>query len=179
MSRSPRDTLPPDGRPMEDQPRWRRDFPIDVAEDHYVARRDFAKFLGLTSLAFFVGQVFIALRPSRRELGAETGRKRIAAIGDVPVGGATRFEYPGPGDFCILLRLSANEYAAYDQRCTHLSCAVQPAVETGEILCPCHHGVFDAKTGDPVAGPPRRPLPRVKLAIEDGVIWATGLEVRT
>ena len=55
-------TVPPDGRPAAEQPAWRHDFPIDWPEDHYVARRDFTKFLGLSSLAFVVGQVWIGLK---------------------------------------------------------------------------------------------------------------------
>ena len=54
-------TIPPDGRPPEVQPAWRRDFPIDWPQDQYVARRDFSKFMVLTSLAFFVGQVWIGV----------------------------------------------------------------------------------------------------------------------
>ncbi|MEX2461069.1 MAG: hypothetical protein WD469_07165 [Paenibacillaceae bacterium] len=30
-----------------------------------------------------------------------------------------------------------------------------------------HHGFFGAKTGIPTAGPPKRPLPEVVVAIED------------
>jgi hypothetical protein len=30
-----------------------------------------------------------------------------------------------------------------------------------------------------VAGPPRRPLPRIKLDVRYGVIYATGIEVST
>jgi hypothetical protein len=41
----------PDGRSELEQPKWRRDFPIDVAADEYGARRDFTKFMVLTSLA--------------------------------------------------------------------------------------------------------------------------------
>lgn len=52
-------SVPPDGRPEEEQPRWRRDFPIDWPEDQYVSRRDFTKFMVLTSLAFTVGQFWI------------------------------------------------------------------------------------------------------------------------
>ena len=54
-------SIPPDGRPYHDQPQWRNDFPIDWPQDELVARRDFTKFLVLTSFAFAVGQVWIAL----------------------------------------------------------------------------------------------------------------------
>ena len=53
-------TLPPDGRPDSAQPAWRGDFPVDWPADQYVARRDFTRFLVLTSLAFTVGQWWIA-----------------------------------------------------------------------------------------------------------------------
>src|SRR5262245_3286361 len=48
--------------PKDDQapPRWRDDFPIDWPKDEFVARRDFAKFLVLTSCAFVAGQGWIA-----------------------------------------------------------------------------------------------------------------------
>ena len=29
-------TLPPDGRPADEQPQWRRDFPVDVPQDQYL-----------------------------------------------------------------------------------------------------------------------------------------------
>jgi hypothetical protein len=34
-------TIPPDGRPLEDQPKWRRDFPVDWPDDQYFTRREF------------------------------------------------------------------------------------------------------------------------------------------
>ena len=34
--------------------------------------------------------------------------------------------------------------------------------KAGEMICPCHHGKFDVETGEPIAGPPRRPLPEFK-----------------
>src|SRR5262249_2865382 len=54
-------TVAPDGRPMEEQPPWRADFPIDWPQDEYVERRDFMKFLVLTSLAFTAGQFWIVM----------------------------------------------------------------------------------------------------------------------
>src|SRR5215831_5353682 len=58
-------TLSPDGAPPDAQPRWRQDFPIDWPADQYVARRDFARFLVLTSAAFAAGQAWIAARQDR------------------------------------------------------------------------------------------------------------------
>ena len=54
-----------------------------------------------------------------------------------------------------------------------------PQLGEGRLHCPCHNGYFDLATGRPIAGPPRRPLPRIKLEVRDGVIYATGVEERT
>lgn len=172
-------TPAPDGRPDAEQPAWRRDFPIDVPQADYVARRDFTKFLGLTSLAFVVGQFWIVAQNSLRRWQGKPPVVAVARLDEVPVGGAKMFAYPNKHDACLLLRPTADQLLAYNQKCTHLSCAVVPELARGCLLCPCHHGVFDAATGRPIAGPPRRPLPIVTLEVRDGTVYATGLELRT
>jgi Rieske Fe-S protein len=169
-------SIPPDGRPAEEQPAWRQDFPIDWPQDHYVERRDFVKFLTLTSLAFVVGQLWIAGKSWMRGREIPPGAKRIGAIGDVAVGASLVFDYPEPHDSCILVRLSEQEFVAFGQKCTHLSCAVIPKPAEGVFRCPCHEGLFDIHTGRQLAGPPPRPLPRVVLEIHDGDIYATRVE---
>ncbi len=171
-------SLPPDGRPAEEQPAWRRDFPIDWPQDHYLARRDFTKFLALTSLAFAVGQLWIVVQNWRRRRRGQPETRRIASLSQLPVGSALAFEYPGPHDRCLLIR-TADRLLAYDQRCTHLSCAVIPEPEKGLLHCPCHEGYFDLQNGRPLAGPPRRPLPRVRLELRGDSVYATGVEART
>jgi Rieske Fe-S protein len=181
MSGNPEEqrTVAPDGRPMAEQPDWRRDFPIDVPQDNYVARRDFTKFLGLTSLAFLVGQLWIAARGWLRGRQESPGPRPVVLLAQVPVGGALTFSYPGDQDVCLLLRPAADSLVAYSQKCTHLSCAVMPDVAGGRLHCPCHHGAFDLPTGRPLAGPARRPLPRIALEVRDGTVYATGVELRT
>ena len=172
-------TLPPDGKPDAEQPAWRRDFPVDWPQDHYVARRDFTKFMVLTSLAFVVGQVWIGIKNVIRRRAGVPPIRRIAALEQVPVGGALKFNYPATDDPCVLVRTGDREYVAYSQKCTHLSCAVVPQPSKGCLNCPCHEGIFDLHTGRPTAGPPRRPLPRIVLQIRGKDIYATGLEVTT
>lgn len=169
----------PDGLPPEAQPKWRRDFPIDWPQDHYVARRDFTKFLVLTSLAFAVGQVWIAAQNALRRRRGEPPIARIMGLDEIGVGEARSFNYPGEHDSCILVRTGEETFVAYDNKCTHLLCPVLPDVQAGRLKCPCHHGYFDLATGRPLAGPPRRPLVRISLEIRDGSIYATGVERRT
>jgi Rieske Fe-S protein len=172
-------TIPPDGRPPEQQPAWRRDFPIDWPQDQYVARRDFAKFMVLTSLAFAVGQVWIGVQNYLRRRRGRPTIRQIAKFDDIPVGRAITFNYPEAHDPCLLVRTSPDAVVAFSQSCTHLSCSVVPQVEQNCIHCPCHEGYFDLQSGRPIAGPPRRPLAKINLDVRQGVVYATGVERRT
>jgi nitrite reductase/ring-hydroxylating ferredoxin subunit len=168
----------PDGLPPSRQPRWRQDFPTDVAADQALARREFTKFLVLTSGAFVAGQCWIGGMSLLRKDGP-LPEKRLADERDVPAGGVVEFRYPTEDDPCLLLCLRDGRLVAYGQRCSHLSCAVVPEPGRDRLRCPCHNGSFELTEGRPVAGPPRRPLPRITLAVRDGVVYATGVEVRT
>ena len=164
---------------MEAQPVWRRDFPIDWPQDAYVERRDFMKFMVLTSVAFTVGQFWIGAQNWWRRRRSDPPLARIAALSEIGVGSTRPFTYPTEHDPCILIRPADNVLLAYNQKCTHLSCAVIPRVDEGLIRCPCHNGVFDLQTGRPIAGPPRRPLIRIQLQVRGGDIYAIGIEERT
>jgi ubiquinol-cytochrome c reductase iron-sulfur subunit len=66
---------------------------------------------------------------------------------------------------------------AYSKLCTHAGCPVALyADETRQLLCPCHHSVFDVLRGaSPVEGPAARPLPQLPLGTDtDGYLLALG-----
>lgn len=166
----------PNGRPLAEQPAWRQDFPIDWPQDHHVARRGFTKFLVLTSIPFALVQLALGLLGwSRRGRGRPPARA-LAALADIPIGGALSFAYPSASDPCLLLRPDADTLRAFSQKCTHLGCAVTPDAAKECLFCPCHKGYFAADSGRPLAGPPRRPLPRIILETRDGVVFAVGME---
>lgn len=167
----------PDRKPLPLQPTWRRDFPTDVPEDDHVARREFVKFLVLTSGAFVAGQSWIALA-ARREHGSFP-RLRVATVAELESKRIVEFRYPDDHEPCLALCLAPGHYVAYGQKCSHLACAVVPHLDRGELHCPCHNGHFEVNAGRPTAGPPRRPLPLVELEIQDGVVYATGFQPRT
>lgn len=172
-------TIAPDFAPADAQPAWRQDFPVDWPQDQYVERRDFMKFMVLTSAAFAVGQLWIAAQNWWRRQNGSYEIRRIASVDDVAVGGTIVFTYPAEHDPCLLVRTSDTEFLAFSQKCTHLSCAVIPRPEEGIFFCPCHEGRFDLRSGAPTAGPPRRPLPRILLDIRARTIYAVGVEERT
>jgi Rieske Fe-S protein len=169
-------SIAPDGRPPREQPRWRRDFPIDSAEDDYVSRRDLVKFIVLTSAAFAAGQAWVALKSlfDRRE--KPHTELPVAGVDELRVGEAKTFSYPEGSSPRLLVKTGSTKFVAYDQQCTHLQCPVVPAVEQGKLHCPCHNGWFDLQTGEPIAGPPRRRLPRVLLEVRERTVYATGVE---
>ena len=73
MSLSPgeQDRTFPDDRPLSQQPRWRQDFPTDIPADDALSRREFTKFLVLTSGAFVVGQCWIGMMSLLRDGGPQ------------------------------------------------------------------------------------------------------------
>jgi Rieske Fe-S protein len=144
------------------QPLWREEFSIRKADEAYVNRRQLTKFLTLTSLGMFVGNLWI-LAKSWTHKGALYPVRTIARLGEIPVNGVKLFEYPGPRDQCMLVRTGEDTYVAFSQKCTHLSCAVYYAAKENRLECPCHEGYFSIRDGSVLQGPPMRPLPRVVL----------------
>lgn len=159
-------------------PHWRKDFPINWEDDHYVTRREFTSFLALISGALFFGTGLVAVREWwQRWRLASPSAVRVAHLSETPIGVAKLFHYPTANDPCLLIRLSADRLVAYNQRCTHLSCPVIYWAEDGQMHCPCHEGHFAVEDGRPLAGPPKRPLSRITLVLRGEEIWATGVEV--
>ena len=172
-------TIAPDFAPAGAQPAWRQDFPIDWPQDLYVERRDFMKFMVLTSAAFTAGQLWIAVQNWFRSHAGQPPVQRVASVDEIAIGAAVGFNYPEAHDPCLLVRLTASEFVAFGQQCTHLSCAVIPRPAENSFYCPCHEGRFDLRTGIPTAGPPRRPLTRILLEMRGREIFAVGVEERT
>jgi nitrite reductase/ring-hydroxylating ferredoxin subunit len=144
------------------QPLWKEEFSVHTADERYVTRRQLTKFLVLTSLGMFVGNLWILVRslfyktPSYPE-------QAVAKLEEIPVGEVKLFAYPTEEDRCILVRTAQNKYVAYSQKCTHLSCAVYYSRASKCLECPCHNGFFSIEDGTVLQGPPSRPLPRVVL----------------
>jgi Rieske Fe-S protein len=155
---------------------WREEFSIDAAEERYVTRRQFGKFLVLTSLGMLAGNLWILVRSLWRRHEVLVPQV-IARKGELAVGGVKVFRYPGADDPCLLLRTAEDAYVAYSQKCTHLSCAVYPSDDGRRLECPCHEGHFAVADGRVLQGPPPRPLPKIVLERRGDELWATGVDV--
>lgn len=148
---------------------WREEFPYTWERDAAVSRRELLRLAVVTSSALFAGTVVLSV------LGLRDDRKRgtpkaISGGLELEEGKALYFAYPGGDDQAVLLNLQGQGFVAYSQKCTHLSCSVY--FDGEELICPCHDGKFDARTGEPIAGPPQRRLPRIVLEENDGQLFA-------
>ena len=157
------------------EPLWKEEFSVRTADERYVSRRQLTKFLTLTSLGMFAGNLWILAR-SWTYKGLSYPAKAIAHVGEIPVGAVKLFNYPGPQDQCLLVRTAENTYVAYSQKCTHLSCAVYYSAKNNRLECPCHEGYFSIRDGSVLQGPPTRPLPRVILERRDSELIAIRMQ---
>lgn len=161
---------------MPEVPTWKDHFPIAWVDDHFVTRREFTKSLVWVSLATFLANAVLAVlgRLQRDGSGATLPQVQVAMVDEIPVGGAKIFYYPGADDPCLLVRLDADRYVAFGQKCTHLGCPVNYRAAARQLYCPCHEGFFHAEDGRVLAGPPSRPLPRIALERRGAELWAVG-----
>lgn len=151
--------------------RWQAEFPYHWDADDQVSRRELLRFAVMASGTLFAATAGIVglsyFRPQRT-----IRRQAITQVANVPPGGVHYFQYPTSEDPAILLHLTDGRFVAYSGKCTHLSCAIYHDQASGNLLCPCHEGVFDARTGDPLAGPPQRALPRIQLHQDGSIVYA-------
>jgi len=154
-------------RPSEE---WREEFPYPWSEDEIVTRRDTLRFLVAGSGALFLATGILAIL-GHLPTGPNVQSVAIAKVGELAENEWKVFNFPDQYTEGILIHLPRKGLVAYSDVCTHLSCAVIYQKD-GMLHCPCHEGLFDAATGNVLAGPPLRPLPLIQLAMHDGTIYA-------
>jgi Rieske Fe-S protein len=152
------------------------EFAIETDVEQYVTRRQFSKFLVLTSLGMFAGNLWILVKSWFRKPPVYTDHI-IGNVDEIGIGEVKLFAYPEPADACIMIRTAADQVVAYSQKCTHLSCAVYYAKEANRLECPCHEGYFSVTDGSVLQGPPPRALPKVLLRREGNQVIATGVQL--
>jgi thiosulfate dehydrogenase [quinone] large subunit len=94
----------------------------------------------------------------------------IGPVSAVPVGQARSFTDPASGQPAWIVRPSSGTFLAFSAVCTHAGCPVQYDPSTTQFVCPCHGGVYDARTGQVLQGPPPSPLPRIPVHVVAGQI---------
>lgn len=83
--------------------------------------------------------------------------------------GSTR-EIVDPAGRTVLLMNMSGEFLALSTICSHLGCNVFYRPEENVFDCPCHDGKFDGQ-GNPIGGPPERPLDRYPTEVREGKVF--------
>ncbi|MBP1934587.1 Rieske 2Fe-2S domain-containing protein [Ammoniphilus resinae] len=152
---------------------------ISKNNERSIDRRSFMKTLAGAAGLFAVSTLPWGAVAAKELMGLNNKKYpelEIAKLNQVAVGDAVEFAYPGEHDSALLVRLGENEFKAYQNACTHLRCPVFWSKERDQLVCPCHHGFFDVKSGEPTAGPPRRALPEIVIKVDGGSIYAVGVK---
>ena len=85
----------------------------------------------------------------------------IAATADVPVGGGLVVK----DQKVVVTQPEKGEFKGFTAVCTHAGCVVKE-VAGGTINCPCHGSKFSTTDGSVVAGPAKKALGEVTVAVE-------------
>jgi len=93
------------------------------------------------------------------------------AVGKMARGSILSTDSPGAksvGKKTIFIwRVADEQFVVYSASCTDLGCPVNWDAGSEWFFCPCHGGIF-SKTGEPKAGPPKKPLYRYAYRINNG-----------
>lgn len=141
------------------------DLTVPLSDDERT-RRAFLQAAGAGALGLAgVGTGITAIRYLWPEVLFEPDtRFRIGRPDEIPAGTLTVL----PKQKIFVVHDAAGFYAM-SAVCTHLGCLAQYERDASRILCPCHGSRFSTD-GQVVQGPAPRPLPRLLLTVERGVL---------
>lgn len=95
---------------------------------------------------------------------------RLAPSSRLPAGQGATYPDPSDGSPDILIRDSGGELTAFSAVCTHAGCTV--GYQGGQLVCPCHGAVYNARTGAVEAGPAPAALAQREVLEHGGNIYA-------
>ena len=143
-----------------------------------VTRRTFCNDLLLTSTGIVLAAPAIAQTVSAQDSMVAYPPRKIEGAETLLPGASLYFSYPTRNDPAVVLRTRDGEVKAYSRKCSHAGCSVEFDAPRGCLSCPCHHGAFDARMGQVMFGPPRRPLDEIVLQVRaGGQVWAIGKSI--
>lgn len=116
-------------------------------------------------------------------------RVQVGSVSELSTGDVSRFNYPLQGQQNFLTKLGteawggvgeSDDIVAFNSLCTHAGCGITGQVSPEDNMagpCPCHFTSFDlTKSGLVVLGQATTDLPQVRLEVEEGDIYATGMD---
>lgn len=135
-------------------------------DERTLTRRRLLGALGAGALTLTgVGTAVVGVRYlSPRVLFEPESRFRVGHLSSLPVGGILSF----PERKVYVVRTEAGVHAL-SMTCTHLGCMTRHEADRGRIFCPCHGSQFN-REGQVVGGPAPRPLPRLEVSLQEGLL---------
>jgi Rieske Fe-S protein len=147
----------------------------DADELSHTTRRTFCTDLMLTSAGLVLAGPTIAKAAAAQDSMVAYPPRKIDGAELLLPGSGLYFNYPSRNDPAVLVRSYEGEYRAYSRRCSHAGCSVEFDAPARCLKCPCHQGAYDARAGQVMFGPARRPLDQIVLQVRaGGQIWAVG-----
>lgn len=141
----------------------------------HTTRRAFCADLLLTSTGLMLAAPTVTKAIAAQDSMVAYPPRKIDGAELLLPGSGLYFNYPTRNDPAVLLRFSDSEFRAYSRRCSHAGCSVEFDAPSRCLRCPCHRGTFDARMGQVMFGPPRRPLDEIVLEMRaGGQLWAVG-----
>ena len=162
--------------------------------DGQLHRRRFLKVISgvgaaLTGLAVGVPTLTAFVSPALRKPSAMSWIKVADDISTLDVGTPIKVDFvEAMSDAWVESRVlrtvwlyteDGEKFTAYSGVCTHLGCSFFFDAEKKQYHCPCHHGLFDMKTGAVLGGPPPRPLDTLPVKVENGEVHVLYQSFRT
>jgi cytochrome b6-f complex iron-sulfur subunit len=145
-----------------------------TGESRGTPRRGFLEsFIGgslLLLVAGWVATVLAYLAPAKERGEGDSGPLDAGAAADLPEGESKVLTH---ANNTVLVVHTKDGFVALSAVCTHLGCIVVWDKDSGQLLCPCHAGLFDLR-GNVVSGPPPKPLPTFEVSVQDGKIMVAG-----
>ena len=88
----------------------------------------------------------------------------VARASDVPIGAIAAFEIKGTR---VAVANVGGKFYAFDDTCTHEQCSLaEGELVNATVVCACHQGEFDVRTGDVLAAPPQLSLKTYRVRME-------------
>lgn len=130
--------------------------------DHPQTRRRFiAKVVSFIAFLLAITHYLTPRKTSKRKLILS------AKSVDVPLNGALVYKNER-----VALMRNVKEISALSLECTHLGCTV--LVTENGFSCPCHGSRFNA-AGAVIVGPAIKPLVKLSLVVEEGIVKVYGV----
>ena len=151
-----------------------------------VKRRGFLKWvsgIGGALMATLVGVPVVSafFSPALKEPTKKSWLKVVDDVGTLDVGKPIKIDFVEASNDAWVESRSLHTvwlysedgvaFTAFSGVCTHLGCSYGFDEDKNIYHCPCHHGLFEMKTGAVVGGPPPRGLDTLPVKVENGELF--------